>query len=61
MAAAACGARAFVQLSAIGADVNSPVPYARTKAQGEAAAVAAFSGAAIVRPSLVFGADDRCV
>ena len=58
VAAAAVGARAFVQLSAIGADPKSPVAYARTKAEGEAAVRAAFPTAAIVRPSLVFGAGD---
>ena len=57
-AAAAVGARAFVQLSAIGADPESPAAYARTKAEGEAAVRAAFPAAAIVRPSLVFGAGD---
>lgn len=57
-AAAAVGARAFVQVSAIGADANSPVAYARTKAEGEAAVRAAFPGTAIVRPSLVFGPND---
>lgn len=57
-AAAAAGARAFVQLSAIGADPASPSAYGRTKAQGESAALAAFPLAAIVRPSLVFGAED---
>ena len=57
-AAAAVGAGAFVQLSAIGADIDSPAAYARTKAEGEAAVRAAIPGAAIVRPSLVFGAND---
>ena len=57
-AASASGARAFVQLSAIGASPQSPALYARTKAEGEVAARAAFAGAAVVRPSLVFGAND---
>lgn len=57
-AAAVSGAQAFVQLSAIGANPRSPAAYARTKAEGEAAVRAAFPGAAIVRPSLVFGAND---
>ena len=57
-AAAAAGARAFIQLSAIGADPASPSAYGRTKAQGESAVLAAFPSAAIVRPSLVFGAED---
>jgi NADH dehydrogenase len=57
-AAAAAGARAFVHLSAIGADPASPSAYGRTKAQGESAVLAAFPRAAVVRPSLVFGAED---
>ena len=49
---------AFVQVSAIGADAQSPSAYGRTKAEGEAAVRAAIPGAAIVRPSLIFGPDD---
>jgi NADH dehydrogenase len=56
--AAARGISAFVQVSAIGADLASPAAYGRTKAEGEAAVRAALPGAAIVRPSLIFGADD---
>lgn len=56
--AARVGATAFVQVSAIGADAQSPSAYGRTKAEGEAAVRAAFPTAAIVRPSLVFGPDD---
>ncbi len=58
-AAAAAGARGLVHLSAIGADSASPSAYGRTKAAGEAAVAAAFPAAAIIRPSLVFGADDQ--
>ena len=56
-AAAAAGAR-MVQLSAIGADAASPSAYARTKAAGEAQVRAALPGAVILRPSVVFGAED---
>ncbi len=38
-AAKAAGVRAFVHVSAIGADPNSPSIYARTKAAGEAMAL----------------------
>ena len=41
-AARAAGAKAFVQMSAIGADANSPSEYARTKEAGEAAVKQAF-------------------
>lgn len=57
-AAAAAGARRLVQMSALGADAASPAEYARSKAAGEAAAAAAFPGATIVRPSVVFGPED---
>ena len=60
-AAAAAGAQAFVHVSANGADADSPVDYARTKAEGEAAVRAAFPGATILRPSILFGADDAFV
>jgi uncharacterized protein YbjT (DUF2867 family) len=58
-AAAAAGAERMVHISAIGADPASPSKYASSKAAGEAAVRAAFPGAAILRPSLVFGAEDQ--
>jgi NADH dehydrogenase len=58
-AAAAAGVGHFVQLSAIGADAASPSLYASSKAKGEAAVRAAFPAATILRPSLVFGAEDQ--
>lgn len=60
-AARAAGAETLVQISAIGADPESKSLYGRTKAEGEAAARAAFPGAIIVRPSIVFGAEDAFV
>jgi NADH dehydrogenase len=57
-AAARQGVRAYVHMSAIGADRASPSAYGRTKGEGEAAVLAAFPGAAILRPSLVFGSED---
>ena len=58
-AAAAAGVRHYVQMSAIGADAASAVPYARTKAEGEAAVLAAIPTATILRPSLVVGPEDQ--
>ena len=58
LAAAAHGAR-LVQVSAIGADENSPSSYARSKAAGEKAVLAAMPGAVIVRPSIMFGPEDN--
>ena len=57
-AAAAAGAGSLVHISAIGADRESQSNYGRTKGEGEAAVRAAFPGATIVRPSLVFGPED---
>lgn len=58
-AARDAGASAFVHVSAIGADPDSTVPYARSKAAGEAAVRAAFPQATILRPSILFGPDDH--
>jgi uncharacterized protein YbjT (DUF2867 family) len=56
-AAAEIGAR-MVQVSAIGADAQSASAYARAKAAGEQAVLAAVPSATILRPSLVFGPED---
>jgi NADH dehydrogenase len=56
-AAATHGAR-MVHISAIGADANSSSAYARTKAAGEQAVLAAVPGATIFRPSVQFGPED---
>jgi len=57
-ATAAAGVGRMVHVSAIGADADSPSVYAQSKAGGEAAVRAAMPGATILRPSLVFGAED---
>jgi NADH dehydrogenase len=57
-AASAVGAR-MVHVSAIGADPNSPSGYARAKAAGESAVLAATPSATILRPSVVFGPEDQ--
>jgi len=58
-AAREAGAKAFVHVSAIGADRKYWARYARTKAAGEAAVLAEFPSAVILRPSLVFGPEDQ--
>lgn len=60
-AAAAAGVGAFVQLSAIGADPESPSAYGRSKGEGEAQVRAAFPHATILRPSIIFGREDQFV
>lgn len=55
------GAAAFVHVSAIGADAEGATAYARSKAAGEAAVLAAFTKATILRPSVLFGPDDAFI
>jgi uncharacterized protein YbjT (DUF2867 family) len=57
--AAEAGARHFVHISAIGADPESDSDYGRSKAAGEAAVLEAFPDAVILRPSIMFGAEDK--
>jgi NADH dehydrogenase len=58
-AAAGEGVEALVHVSAIGADAASDSLYGRSKGEGEQAIKAAFPGATIIRPSLVFGPEDE--
>ena len=57
-AAAAAGCDHLVQVSALGASLDSDSKYARSKAAGEAAVLGAFPKATILRPSVVFGPED---
>ena len=57
-AAAAAGVQTLVQMSALGADANSPSLFARSRAMGEAEVRAHFPAAVIFRPSVIFGVDD---
>jgi NADH dehydrogenase len=52
------GVARLVHISAIGANPESDSLYAAAKGRGEAAVRAAFPAAVILRPSIVFGADD---
>ena len=58
-AARDAGVQRFVHVSAIGADAGSKSKYAKTKALGEQAVREAMPDAAILRPSIVFGAEDE--
>lgn len=60
-AAAKAGCGALVHVSAIGADAQSSVGYARAKGESEAAVLAAFPRATILRPSVLFGEDDNFI
>lgn len=56
--AAQSGVGRLVHVSAIGADATSSSAYQRSKADGEVAVRAAYPGAVILRPSVIFGAGD---
>ena len=57
--AKAAGAKAFVHVSAIGANPESEADYGRTKGLGEEAVRKGFAQATIIRPSTVFGPEDQ--
>ena len=56
--AAQGGLSALVHISSIGADPDAISDYSRTKGEGEAAVLAAFPNAMILRPSVIFGNED---
>jgi uncharacterized protein YbjT (DUF2867 family) len=58
-AAKAAGAQLYVQMSGLGADAESSSAFLRSRATGENLARVAFNGAVIVRPSVVFGPEDK--
>jgi uncharacterized protein YbjT (DUF2867 family) len=58
-AARAAGITRLAHVSAIGADVDSPSDYARTKALGEQAVFETVPGAVVFRPSIMFGPEDQ--
>src|ERR1700739_1429341 len=57
-AARQAGVRRVVHISGIGADTTSHSAYIRCRGEGEAAVQAAFPGAVIVRPAVMFAAND---
>ncbi|OYY48563.1 MAG: NAD-dependent dehydratase, partial [Polaromonas sp. 35-63-240] len=59
---AACqtaGFRRIVHISALGAAADSPSMYQRSKARGEAVLRSSGLDVSLLRPSVIFGADDR--
>lgn len=53
------GITTLIHVSALGADENGEAQYAKTKAAGEKAVLAACPTATILRPSVMFGIGDR--
>jgi len=52
------GVDRLIQVSALGASADSASTYARSKAEGEAAAHALVKQAIVLRPSVMFGPED---
>lgn len=53
------GVKRLVHVSALGASVDAASHYQRSKAQGEAVLQAAGLDLTLLRPSVIFGAEDR--
>ncbi len=53
------GLNTLIHVSALGASLDSDSVYLRTKAAGEVAVKDAFKNAIFVRPSAIFGKEDR--
>ncbi|RZJ12288.1 MAG: complex I NDUFA9 subunit family protein [Haliea sp.] len=55
----AAGMRRIVHLSALGASADAPSHYLRSKARGEALLRDAGLALSVLRPSVIFGSEDR--
>ncbi|MGV8803632.1 MAG: complex I NDUFA9 subunit family protein [Polaromonas sp.] len=55
----AAGVRRIVHISALGASTDSASKYQRSKARGEAALLGSGLDVTVLRPSVIFGADDK--
>ena len=59
-AAKSAKAQVFIHMSGLGADdAQTHSAYVKSRGEGEAKARAAFAGASILRPSVIFGPEDR--
>ena len=55
----AAGLRRIVHVSSLGADANAPSMYQRSKARGEAVLFSSNLDVSVLRPSVIFGAEDK--
>ena len=55
----AAGQRRIVHVSALGADLSAPSMYQRSKARGEAVLFNSGLDVSVLRPSVIFGAEDK--
>lgn len=55
----AAGQRRIVHISALGAGLDAPSMYLRSKARGEAVLLASGLDVTVLRPSVIFGTEDR--
>ncbi len=55
----AVGQRRIIHLSALGAGINAPSMYQRSKARGEAVLLGSGLDVTVLRPSVLFGTDDK--
>ena len=58
-ACAAAGVRRIVHVSALGVGADGPSNYLRSKAAGEAALMSSGLDVTVLRPSVIFGTEDR--
>ena len=58
-ACAAGNLRRLIHVSSLGADAAAPAMYQRSKARGEAVLLASRLDVSIIRPSVIFGAEDK--
>ena len=55
----AAGQRRIIHVSSLGADLNAPSMYQRSKARGEAVLFGSGLDISVLRPSVIFGAEDK--
>ena len=58
-ASQAVGQRRIIHVSSLGADINAPSMYQRSKARGEAVLHSSGLNISVLRPSVIFGAEDK--